>query len=112
MDVQSMMGAAGWLLSPPLALLVYLALTSLLVLAGRLLAGPARPSPLKVETYASGERWSRRIVATGYGPFFLTALFFAILHLGVLVVAIGGLTPLTGVYLVGLGVASAIVLLG
>jgi NADH:ubiquinone oxidoreductase subunit 3 (subunit A) len=103
---------ASWLTSPPLALLVYLLLATLLMLGGRLLAGPSHPSALKASTYASGEAPPSRTAVTGYSPFFLTAMFFVILHLGVLIVATGGLTPLVGVYLVGLGVASAIVLLG
>ena len=45
----------------------------------------------------------------GYRPFFVVALFFAILHLGVLVLATGGLTAVTSggavVFLVGLMLA-------
>ena len=40
--------------------------------------------------------------APGYQPFFLIALFFAILHLGVLVLGIGSLPVPAAVYLVGL----------
>jgi hypothetical protein len=42
----------------------------------------------------------------------VVALFFAVLHLGVLVIGVGGLTPLTGLYLVGLALALLALILG
>jgi NADH:ubiquinone oxidoreductase subunit 3 (subunit A) len=100
------------LLSPPLAFPIYLALVGLLAWVGRALAGPARPTPLKSSTYASGEAPRTSPAAPGYRPFFTIALFFAILHLGVLMLGSGGLTLISGAYLVGLMLALAALVLG
>ena len=51
---------------------------------------------------SSGEKAQAGIAAPGYRPFFMVAFFFAILHLGVLIVGSGGFTPVTGVYILGL----------
>lgn len=110
MDVVSMPSPTDWLLSPPMAFLVSLALAGLLSLAGRLLTGPSRATARASETYASGEAGPRRPAAPGYEPFFATAIFFTILHLGVLVVATGAPSPLALVYLGGLGLALAVLL--
>jgi NADH:ubiquinone oxidoreductase subunit 3 (subunit A) len=99
-------------LSPPIALLAYVVLVGILYGLGRLLAGPAQKTPLKISTYASGEAPPTRAAAPGYRPFFVVALFFAVLHLGVLVIGVGGLTPLTGLYLVGLALALLALILG
>ena len=48
----------------------------------------------------------------GYRPFFLVALFFAILHLSVLVLGSGGFTIITGAYLVGIILALVALILG
>jgi NADH:ubiquinone oxidoreductase subunit 3 (subunit A) len=85
-----------------LAFLLYLGLASALAYAGRLLAGPARPTQLKTSTYASGEAGPARGAPPGYRPFFTIALFFAVLHLGVLVLGSGGLSAIAAIYLVGL----------
>jgi len=100
------------LLSPPIALLMNVALVGILYGLGRLLAGPAQTTPEKTSTYASGEAPPTRPAAPGYRPFFVVALFFAVLHLGVLVIGVGGLTPLTGLYLVGLALALLALILG
>jgi hypothetical protein len=50
--------------------------------------------------------------APGYRPFFTYALFFAILHLGVLMLGSGGLTALSGIYMVGLILALVALMLG
>lgn len=90
------------LLSPPLAFLIYLVLVGVLAGFGRLLAGPGQQTPFKSTIYASGEAPPSHPAVPGYRPFFVIALFFAVLHLGVLVVGSSGLTPITGVFLVGL----------
>lgn len=100
------------LLSPPIALLIYTVLVGLLYGLGRLLAGPAQKTALKTSTYASGEAPPTRAAAPGYRPFFVVALFFAVLHLGVLVIGVGGLTPLTGLYMIGLALALLALILG
>lgn len=91
-----------WLLAPPVAFVLYLGLGGLLVGLGRVLAGPARPTPLKTSIYASGEAPFARQAAPGYSPFFRIALFFAVMHLGVLVLGSGGSSPIVPLYLVGL----------
>lgn len=104
------------LLSPPVAFVIFLALVGLLYGAGRLLAGPTRRAGLKHTTYSSGEQASSEMAAPGYRPFFVVALFFAILHLGVLVLAVGGISAATAggtaIYLVGLMLALLALILG
>jgi NADH:ubiquinone oxidoreductase subunit 3 (subunit A) len=93
------------LYSPPIAFLIFVVIVGILSGGGRLLAGPSQHTDLKSSTYSSGEAPPERVAAPGYRPFFVAALFFAILHLGVLVLGIGGLTPITGIYLVGLALS-------
>ena len=100
------------LFAPPIAFVAYLLLSSLLTAVGRLLAGPAQPSTYGASLYASGEESSKAPAAPGYRPFFTYALFFAILHLGVLMLGSGGLTTLSGIYLVGLILALVALMLG
>jgi hypothetical protein len=50
--------------------------------------------------------------APGYKPFFLVALFFAILHLGMLMLGLAGESPIAIGYLVGLAVALVALILG
>jgi NADH:ubiquinone oxidoreductase subunit 3 (subunit A) len=100
------------LLSPPLAFLVYLGLAALLSAFGRALAGPQKPSALKSSQYASGEASPQPGAAPGYRPFFTLALFFAILHLGVLILGTGGLNWMSAAYLVGLFLALIALILG
>jgi NADH:ubiquinone oxidoreductase subunit 3 (subunit A) len=100
------------ILSPPVAFLLYVGLVGILSGMGRLLAGPAKASPLKSSTYSSGEAPPQRAAAPGYRPFFVVALFFAILHLGVLVLATGGLTTAAAIFLIGLALALLALILG
>jgi NADH:ubiquinone oxidoreductase subunit 3 (subunit A) len=99
-------------LSPPAALLIYVALVAVLYGLGRLLAGPAKASPLKSSIYASGEMPPTQAAAPGYRPFFVVALFFAILHLGALMLGTGGLTVMGVIFLVGLGLGLLALILG
>ncbi len=100
------------LLAPPVAFGVYVALVTLISGFGRMLAGQAKASSAKRSTYASGEAPPVRPAVPGYRPFFLIALFFAVLHLGVLVLGTGDLSGMSGVYLVGLMVALLALILG
>jgi NADH:ubiquinone oxidoreductase subunit 3 (subunit A) len=100
------------LLSPPIAFPIYLLLVALLAAAGRKLAAASRPSRLKSTTYSSGETPPETTAAPGYKSFFRIALFFAIIHLGILVLGTSGLTPLTGVYLAGLLIVLVALILG
>jgi len=99
-------------LSPPFAFLIFLLLGALLSGFGRILAGPSQPSTLKSSLYSGGEDLPASRGAPGYKPFFLIALFFAILHLGVLMLGTGGLTWVSGAYLIGLFVALFALILG
>jgi NADH:ubiquinone oxidoreductase subunit 3 (subunit A) len=100
------------ILSPPIAFLIYLLLVGLLSGMGRALTGQHESNPLKESGYTGGEKMSHRLSAPGYRPFFLTALFFAIVHLGVLVLSSGGLTPIAGIYLSGLMLTLFALILG
>jgi NADH:ubiquinone oxidoreductase subunit 3 (subunit A) len=99
------------LLTPPIAFLIYLLLVAVLSGIGRVLAGEERPNPLKSSMYMGGERPSTSGVP-GYRPFFVIALFFAVLHLGVLMLGSSGLTPLAGIYLLGLLLVLLALILG
>lgn len=90
------------LLTPLAAFLVFLVVAGIIYLIGRRLAGPGEASELKSSIYSGGEADHTVGGAPGYRPFFVIALFFAILHLGVLTIGTGGLTWMTGVYLIGL----------
>lgn len=99
-------------LAPPIAFLIYLILAGGLHLLGKKMAGPSSESAVKSSTYASGEAPPSEMAAPGYRPFFMVALFFAILHLGVLILGSGGLTVITGIYLIGLILALLALILG
>ena len=91
-----------FLLSAPVAFVIYFILVIGIYHIGRVLAGVASPSKVKSSIYGSGEEASSRMAAPGYTPFFRIAFFFTVLHLGVLVVGAGELEPITGLYIVGL----------
>ncbi|MCC7449475.1 MAG: hypothetical protein IT324_18795 [Anaerolineae bacterium] len=101
-----------FILIPPVAFLIYLVLTAVLTGMGRVLAGKGRESALKSTAYASGEAAPMSAASPGYGTFFLVALFFAVLHLGVLMLASSGLVPVSGIYLIGLALALVALILG
>lgn len=100
------------LLTPPFAFLAYIPLVLIIVGVGKLLAGPDKPSDLKESIYASGEKASINPSAPGYRPFFLIAFFFAVLHLGMLVIGTGTFTIDTVPFLLGLILALVVLLLG
>lgn len=90
------------LFSPPIAILVYIPLVLLIVWIGKKMAGPENPSDLKSSIYGSGEEAPLTAAAPGYKPFFLIAFFFAILHLGMLVLGSSQFNLSSVIYLVGL----------
>ncbi len=100
------------LLSPPLAFLIYLPLVLIIIWLGKVLAGPEVKSEIKESLYASGEEASTHPAAPGYRPFFLIAFFFAVLHLGMLVIGSGSFTLQTVPYILGLVLALVALLLG
>jgi NADH:ubiquinone oxidoreductase subunit 3 (subunit A) len=100
------------LLIPPVALLLYVGLVSILALIGRRLVGSVKESAAQRTTYASGEASPRYTAAPGYRQFFIVMLFFAILHLGVLVLGSEGRTVTAIVYLAGLFLVLVVLILG
>jgi NADH:ubiquinone oxidoreductase subunit 3 (subunit A) len=100
------------LLMPPIAFLVYVALVGIVARIGRWLVGPIKESPTERTTYASGEAAPRYMAAPGYRQFFVVALFFGILHLGVLVLGSEGQTFTAVIYLTGLSLALVALILG
>jgi NADH:ubiquinone oxidoreductase subunit 3 (subunit A) len=102
-----------FLLLPPIAFLIYLVLVGLLSIFGKALTGRRKAaSALKSSTYSGGEAPPTRLAAPGYRPFFVVALFFAVLHLGVLVLSSGQPSPVMIIYLIGLLVALMALILG
>jgi NADH:ubiquinone oxidoreductase subunit 3 (subunit A) len=101
------------LLYPPVAFVIYMVLVGVLAGVGRALAVPAQTdNPMKRSAYASGEAGTTHTAAPGYRQFFVVALFFAVLHLGMLMVGSGGLSIVTGAYLGGLILALVALILG
>jgi NADH:ubiquinone oxidoreductase subunit 3 (subunit A) len=100
------------LLSPPIAFLLYIPLVLVISLIGKWMAGPENPSPLKESVYHSGEEARSTSAAPGYKPFFLIAFYFAILHLGVLILGTGDFTVKMVPYLFGIILALVVLVLG
>ena len=97
------------LLSPPVALCVFLALAYGLYRLGGALAAPGEEHPGKHQPYACGEDLLPPRAQLAYHAFFRLALMFAILHLATLVVSTlppGGTSHrLATAYLVGIGIS-------
>ena len=102
----------GLLVAAPVAFVFYLLVAGGIMGIGKILAGPEHASAAKSSTYASGEAAPMRMAAPGYRPFMVVALFFAVIHLGILMIGSSGLTPLAGVYLAGLIMALLALILG
>lgn len=100
------------LLSPPVAFIAYLVLVGALSGIGRWQAAAGPASELKSSTYSSGEAPPTSLAAPGYRPFFVVALFFAILHLGVLTLGSSAPTPVAAIFLGGLLLALIALILG
>ena len=100
------------ILIPPIAFALYVVLAGVLFGFGRVLAGKTKASALKSSTYASGEEASTAQAVPGYRQFFTVALFFAVLHLGVLILATGANNGVMIVFLVGLMLALLALILG
>jgi NADH:ubiquinone oxidoreductase subunit 3 (subunit A) len=98
--------------TPPIAFSIYILLVAVLIGIGRVLAGTPKPTPMKTSTYSSGEAPPEEMAAPGYRPFFVVALFFAILHLGALMLGSNDLSTMAVIYLVGLMLALLALILG
>jgi NADH:ubiquinone oxidoreductase subunit 3 (subunit A) len=100
------------ILSPFFAFAIYGVLVGILSLIGKAVAIRGKASSIKNSIYASGEEHDTEPAAPGYRPFFVAALFFAILHLGALMLGTSGLAPVSLVYLGGLMLALLALILG
>jgi NADH:ubiquinone oxidoreductase subunit 3 (subunit A) len=100
------------LLSPLFAFVIYGALVGILSLVSKGISTRGKTSHAKTSSYASGEEHDVEPAAPGYRPFFVAALFFAVLHLGVLMLGTSGLAPVSLVYLGGLMLALLALILG
>ncbi|MGE5378434.1 MAG: hypothetical protein ACM3XO_25520 [Bacteroidota bacterium] len=100
------------LLSPLVAFLIYCVVASIFSGLGRIFSAQGQQSDFKTATYASGEENDPIPAAPGYRQFFVVALFFAVLHLGVLMVGTSDLSTTAAVYLVGLILALVALILG
>ena len=100
------------ILTPPIALVAYFILVAILLGFGRVLAGRAKPSAEKSSTYGSGEAAPLTRSLPGYRGFFIIALFFAVLHLGALMLGSSMLSPIAVVYLIGLMLALVVLIIG
>src|SRR5512138_939752 len=101
-----------FILTPPIAFLIYIPLVLLITCVGKQLAGPENPSAAKSSSYGAGEKASSIAAAPGYRPFFIVAFFFAILHLGMLVLGAGELNGPQAIYIIGLVLALIALILG
>ena len=100
------------LLTPPIAFILYIPLILILTGLGKRMAGVSNPSDQKRTLYGSGEVAPTSFTAPGYRPFFLVALFFAILHLGILVLGAGSLNLPEALFLGGIILALVALILG
>jgi hypothetical protein len=100
------------ILSPVIAFIFYMALAAVLSLVGWGISARGKVNAAKREKYAGGEEHDTEPAAPGYRPFFKVALFFAVLHLGVLMIGTSGFSPFTGVYVGGLILALIALMLG
>jgi len=100
------------LLSPLIAFLIYCVVAAIFSGLGRIFSAQGAKSDFKTATYASGEENDPIPAAPGYRQFFVVALFFAVLHLGVLMVGSSDLSSTAGVYLLGLILALIALILG
>ena len=90
------------LFAPVIAFLIYFAVVAVASNLGRLFSARGQDSEFKSATYASGEANDPGLAAPGYRQFFVIALFFAVLHLGVLMIGSSGLSISAIPYLLGL----------
>jgi NADH:ubiquinone oxidoreductase subunit 3 (subunit A) len=102
------------IMSPPVAILIYIVLVLVLYGIGRALAPNERTTPGDSGLYTGGEVADTSKVAPGYRRFFVIALLFAVLHLAALVLATTGLIEFAAIGLIvgNIGAAAVIYLLG
>jgi len=103
---------ADLLLIPPIAFVLYCLLVGVLSGMGKRLAGPSTTSALKSSIYAGGEPPPTYAAAPGYASFFIVALFFAMLHVGALILGNSIGSPVVAIYILGLALALLALILG
>jgi len=81
------MSRLDFLISPPVAFLVFLVVGYLLYVLGSRLAPKLKKEGGKLKTYACGEDLPGVKLQFGYRLFFFIALFFTMMHVAALVVA-------------------------
>jgi NADH:ubiquinone oxidoreductase subunit 3 (subunit A) len=100
------------LLTPLIAFAVYVLLVALTSVLGRFSSARSPETRYKATMYAGGEVHDPHPAAPGYRQFFVVALFFAVLHLGVLMIGSSNLAPAVIPYLVGLILVLIALILG
>ncbi|MBM3295415.1 MAG: hypothetical protein FJY82_12975 [Candidatus Aminicenantes bacterium] len=81
------MTGLDFLLSPPVAFVLFLAVAGLIYLLGKHLAPKTTDVGGKLTSYACGEDIPGTKVQFGYRLFFFIALFFTIMHVAALIIA-------------------------
>jgi len=81
------MKGIDFLISPPVAFVLYLLFVFLLYLLGKRMAPKLNKVGGKLTTYACGEDIPGAKVQYGYRLFFFIALFFTIMHVAALMIA-------------------------
>jgi NADH:ubiquinone oxidoreductase subunit 3 (subunit A) len=76
-----------FLLSPPVAFLIFLLISYLVYLFGKAIGVKATAAPGKLEPYACGEDFVPEKFSFGYRRFFIAAIFFTMMHVAVLTIA-------------------------
>jgi NADH:ubiquinone oxidoreductase subunit 3 (subunit A) len=102
----------SFILAPVITFFSYFLVISIVSGLARLFAASGLESEFKSATYASGEKNDPTPAAYGYRKFFVIALFFAVLHLGVLMLGSSGLSPAAVPYLLGLMLVLIALILG
>jgi NADH:ubiquinone oxidoreductase subunit 3 (subunit A) len=101
-----------FILAPMIAFFIYLLVVSIVSRLGRLFAAYGPETEFKSATYASGEANDSIPAAHSYSKYFVVALFFAVLHLGILMVGSSGLSLAAVPYLLGLILILVALILG
>ena len=102
----------NFILTPVFAFLAYALAVSAVSGLARMFSAKGQKSQFKSEPYASGEDYDPVPAAPGYRQFFVIALFFAVLHLGIIMVGSSDLSSVTVIYLLGLMLALIALILG
>lgn len=102
------MNAAEFVLFPPVAFCIFLAVGGLIELFGSWLAAKGKTSEGKKTQYACGEDVPAQRIQPDYSDFFPFALFFSIIHVTALIMATlpSGNIALMGIlYLAGVAIS-------